>query len=55
MTSNPKIERWFKEVQSKCPHVRYELKERLTYYRIAICKLTGLGCSYLRCKKKTIK
>lgn len=46
------VEKWYKDVQAKCPNVKYEVRESITNCRFAMCKLTGLTCTYLKCKKK---
>lgn len=46
------VEKWFKDVQSKCPFVRYEVRDKFTHCRFALCKLTGAVCTYLKCEKK---
>lgn len=46
------VEKWYKEVQSKCPSVKYEVRDKYTHCRFALCKLTGAVCTYLKCKKR---
>lgn len=46
------VEKWYKEVQSKCPEVEYEVRDKYTHCRFAMCKLTGAVCTYLKCRKR---